>query len=302
MYATKKSGIHRLWASIALVAALVGMTGLTSGAAQRHAHSSTTLNTMLPSAIRQSGVLTVASSIGYPPYEFYASNGKTYEGLDIDLINAVGKALGVKVKITDTRFSNIFPTMEANRYDLAISAFAATPQFSKYLTFVNYIGNGSVGFIVSSTNTTVQPNDPTSLCGATMGVAQGETYQTPYINAVSATCTSEGKAPVTVKTFAQSATILLAIESGQVTVRDAVPAVGVYDAKHATGLKFVPNVVPAMSVGNPPDGIAIPKDDTKLVTAVQAALTSLVRDGAYHKILVKWGVTENQLSKITVTK
>jgi polar amino acid transport system substrate-binding protein len=258
---------------------------------------------MLPSAIRQSGVLTVASSIGYPPFEFYAPNGKTMEGIDIDVINAIGKELGVKVKISDTRYPDIIPTLEANRFDLAISAFYQTPAWAKYVTFVNYMSNTEVGYIVSTTNTTIKSNDPTSMCWATVGIVQGETWETPHLTVVSKTCTAEGKQPIIVKTFLQNAEVILSVESGQVTARNAIPPVGAYTAQQApTKLKFVPNVIPAESEGLTPNGIAIPNNDAKLVTAVQAALTELVKNGTYHQIFEKWGDAENQLSKITLSK
>lgn len=43
-----------------------------------------------------------------------------------------------------------------------------------------------------------------------------------------------------------------------------------------------------------------PKSDPRLRDAIQATLQSMIEDGTYHKIFQKWGVTDNQVPKITI--
>ncbi len=45
-----------------------------------------------------------------------------------------------------------------------------------------------------------------------------------------------------------------------------------------------------------PYGLAVPKDSTKLVQAVQAALKSVIADGTYAKILAKWNLRQGSLT------
>jgi polar amino acid transport system substrate-binding protein len=256
---------------------------------------------MLPANIRSAGELTVASSIGYPPYEFYASDGKTFEGIDIDLINAVGKALGVKVKITDTRYPNITPALQAHRFDLAISAIP-DDQAGPFVSLVNYLDDASGGYIVGASNKSITTKDPTSMCGATVGIVQGETTELPFLNAISKSCKSAGKSGISTKIYAQTATILLGIESGQVTARGASVSQGEFDSKQApTKLKFVPDVIPAEAAVKDPTGIAIPKNSTQLIAAVEAAMNELHSDGTYQAIFKKWGVTATEIP-VSVTK
>ena len=51
--------------------------------------------------------------------------------------------------------------------------------------------------------------------------------------------------------------------------------------------------VPGIGPGN--YGIAVPKDNTKLRDALQAALKAVIADGTYDQILAKWNVTAGAL-------
>ena len=52
----------------------------------------------------------------FPPFDI-ADNG-TYKGVDRDLIDAVGKELGVKVKYLDLPWTSVLPGLEAKKFDL----------------------------------------------------------------------------------------------------------------------------------------------------------------------------------------
>ena len=53
---------------------------------------------MVPAAIKSKGTLVVGSDASYAPSEFFAGNGKTIIGFDVDLFKAVATTLGLKAK------------------------------------------------------------------------------------------------------------------------------------------------------------------------------------------------------------
>ena len=72
------------------------------------------LNALLPSAIASSGVLTIATDPETPPYEFYASNGTTIIGFEIDIAKAIATTLGLKAEFTALTFPGIIPAIQAH--------------------------------------------------------------------------------------------------------------------------------------------------------------------------------------------
>src|SRR5204862_3755580 len=101
----------------------------------------------LPAAIKSAGVIKVATDASYPPDEFFASDNKTIQGMDVDLGNALGAVLGVKFQFSNVGFDSIIPAL-GNRYDLSLSSFTATTEREKTVDMVGYATVGT-NFIVA---------------------------------------------------------------------------------------------------------------------------------------------------------
>ncbi|MDR1251469.1 MAG: transporter substrate-binding domain-containing protein [Treponema sp.] len=69
----------------------------------------------------QEGVLSVGVEIGYPPMEYYDTDGKTLIGFDIDLAKALADTLGLRVDFIDVAWEGILPGLDADRYDIAVN-------------------------------------------------------------------------------------------------------------------------------------------------------------------------------------
>ncbi|RZI49899.1 transporter substrate-binding domain-containing protein [Lactococcus kimchii] len=87
--------------------------------------------------VKKAGVLKVALSPDYPPFEFQMiKNGKnTVVGSDVDLANAIGKKLGVKVKIEAMDFNNVLTSLSSGKADIAISGITKKPSREKSVNF-----------------------------------------------------------------------------------------------------------------------------------------------------------------------
>jgi cystine transport system permease protein len=74
-----------------------------------------------PHAATQGGipkVLKVGTEGVYPPFSYHGGTGSGLTGYDIDVMNAIGKHLGVKVEYVETPFDSMFAALEAGRFDL----------------------------------------------------------------------------------------------------------------------------------------------------------------------------------------
>ncbi|WP_442773738.1 transporter substrate-binding domain-containing protein [Lactococcus hircilactis] len=83
--------------------------------------------------IKSKGVLTIAMSPDDPPFEYQTiKNGKnTIVGSDVDLAQAIGKKLGVKVKFQTMDFNNVLTNLGMGKVDMAISDISYTPARAK---------------------------------------------------------------------------------------------------------------------------------------------------------------------------
>ena len=91
----------------------------------------------------EKGKFKVGMEIGYPPMEYYDTDGKTPIGFDIELGKAIASKLGLEVEFVDTAWDGIFAGLETNKYDCVISAATITPERLESMEFSKpYVGNG----------------------------------------------------------------------------------------------------------------------------------------------------------------
>jgi len=121
----------------------------------------------------RSGTLTIGMSIEYPPMEYYADDGKTPVGFDVDMGKAIAAKMGLKVEFVDTAWDGIFAGVETRRYDCIMSAVTITPERLTAHNFSKpYIGNAMA--IVVRKDAAVKPRTPQELSGLSVSY-QAET-------------------------------------------------------------------------------------------------------------------------------
>ena len=75
------------------------------------------LASLVPTAVRAKGVLSIGVAPNYPPNEFVNTSNKIV-GWDIDLMNAVAAKLGLKTTYENATFEHIVPGVTAGKYDV----------------------------------------------------------------------------------------------------------------------------------------------------------------------------------------
>ncbi|GCF92327.1 amino acid ABC transporter substrate-binding protein [Enterococcus florum] len=78
--------------------------------------------------IKEAGVLKVATSADFAPFEFHTMiDGKDkVVGADIDLVEEVAKDLGVKVDIMDMGYNTVLASLKEGKSDIAVAGLSAT--------------------------------------------------------------------------------------------------------------------------------------------------------------------------------
>jgi polar amino acid transport system substrate-binding protein len=117
------------------------------------------------------GVLTVATSPDFPPYESIDVNGK-YVGFDIDMAYAIGEVLGLKVEIVPTEFDGIITAVSTGKADIGMSGLSVTEERKKSVDFTVNIANEAQVIIVKKGSPIKTPAD---LAGKRVGSQNGTT-------------------------------------------------------------------------------------------------------------------------------
>jgi polar amino acid transport system substrate-binding protein len=83
--------------------------------------------------------------IGYPPFEYLDTDGKTPIGFDVEMGKALAAKLGLTPRFIDTAWDGIFAGVDTGKYDCVISAATITEERLQRHNFTKpYIGNAQV--------------------------------------------------------------------------------------------------------------------------------------------------------------
>lgn len=245
---------------------------------------------LLPASVKSAGVLRSVTDGTYAPNEF-SVNGGPLQGFDIDLENALGTKLGVKVQIADAKFATILTGIVGNRYDISFSSFSDNPKRQKQVDFVDYFTAGTA--ILVKKGNPEHINTLTDLCGKNVALESG-TIQVGI--AQGAQC--PGGKKVNVTELPDDATARLQVVTGRAVADLNDYPVAAYNAKtFQNGNAFE---VVGQQYSSGPYGIAINKSEKGLTQAVQAGMKALIADGTYDKILAKWDLTKGALKTAAI--
>jgi polar amino acid transport system substrate-binding protein len=261
------------------------------------------IHALLPAAIQSTGVLRVASSLPYAPWEYYQpATSKNFAGFDYDLSQAIGAKLGVTAQFVDTPFDSIILSVLGAKNDMIMADMYDNADREKQLTFVDYAYDGTSILVLKGNPAHITNLD--SLSGKVVTVLAGSTQQA-LLTSLNSKFKSEGKPPMTVISLQGSPEGLLAIKGGKAVAQLTDHSQAEYIANStAAGQSFQVLSDPSAPHGYDPAivGIGIAKKNPQLVGAVQKALQALIDSGAYKKIIDKYGligVTSAQTNQAT---
>jgi polar amino acid transport system substrate-binding protein len=256
------------------------------------------LNAMLPAAFKSAGV-RVATDIPYPPFEMYTAPGSNQPtGFDYDLSQALGAKLGVPFSFNQIVFDSIIPSLQAGKADVVMAAMVDNATREKVLDFVDYAKVTTVLVIAKGNPAKVTSLD--SLAGKA-AAAQTGTIQAGMLQTLASQLKAAGKPALTVLTYPKDSDALLAIKSGKAVADLVQLPTGVADVT-AQPNSFEIAKDPAAPNGYAPStlGIGMVKANSQLRDAISQALTSLIADGTYAKILDKYGLGAAAVQKVEI--
>ena len=225
--------------------------------------------------------LTVALDASYPPMESIAADGKTVEGADADLANALATTMGLTATLQNAGFDGIIPGIDAGKYALGMSSFTDNKEREATVDFVTYMSVGTAIYVTASSGAKV--STIADLCGLTVAVEKGTVQQTQAEDQ-SKKCSADKQIKVLVFPDQNGANLALSSDRAQAGLADA--PVAAFAVKQSSG-KFK---IQGESFDTAPYGIAMSKK-SGLSKPVLDALNILIANGVYKSILDKWGMS-----------
>lgn len=221
--------------------------------------------------------LRVGAALPDPPFNGMPGGG----GLDIDLINAVGSAVGTTVELVGydgADFTGIFDGLDSGSYDCVIAGTTITPARERRAAFAApYLISGQSLAVNTDRLRNVRSID--DLTGLTIGVQRGNTSQP-----IAEDLVANGKAGA-VRLYAY----------GDVRRALADLGSGACDAFMKLGpvltelVRDVPDVeVVQRGISREPIAIAVALGDDAMLTRISDAQAALEADGTLQGIRRKW--------------
>ncbi|MDP5225984.1 MULTISPECIES: ABC transporter substrate-binding protein [Arthrobacter] len=283
--------------------ALTACTNASAGGAADASGSSTfdpaavakdeALASQVPAAIKARGTLLVGSDTTYPPAEFLGGqDGHTPTGYGADLARAIGAKLGLKTEIQSADFSGILSSL-GPKYDLGVSSYTITKERMQAVNFVSYFNAGTAWAVKKGNPKGFSLED---VCGKSIGVQTATIQEDPDLKDRSAKCVAAGKSPINVVSLKDQSDVTTRLVNGGLDAMAAdSPIIGYAIQQTGGQLEKL-----GSTYDSAPEGIAIAKTDTSWAALVQKAVSELMADGSYKKILDTWGTADGAISSSQV--
>jgi polar amino acid transport system substrate-binding protein len=245
----------------------------------------------LPPEIAKQGSIKVAIAPNYPPMEFRDPATNALTGFDVELGEALGRKLGVKIAWQETSFDQMMPAIATGRVDAILSGMTDLASRQDTATFVDYLRNGPRFFAQQSR--AAEFKDAMALCGKTVGASRRTSFPKLVAAWSDAHCGgdpikfvgTEGSADA--RTQLRQGRLDAAVQGGETLpyMMDLEPGVYV-PIGDVFAVQFT--------------GLALSVKEKALQQAIVEALDALIADGSYRALLSKWKLTDYGVEKATI--
>jgi polar amino acid transport system substrate-binding protein len=250
------------------------------------------LHDRLPADIKTAGKMISVNNGSFPPYEI-VEGPTTMTGASADLTEALAQLLGIKIEhATVSGLSGVLAGIKSGRYQLAIGPIGDYPDRQAKNDFIDFVQEFVV-FAVQKGNP-AQINGLDDTCGKRIAVmAAGSAEQ--VIRKQSQVCTDAGKPAVTVQSFTDQPSSILAVRSKRSDAFFSSQAPLVYFVDQAHGQLELTGQGKKNGFGDIFQGTVVPKD-SELGKVVLDGYKALFANGTYAAIMKKWKLDGNMIS------
>lgn len=213
--------------------------------------------------------LVMATNASFPPYEYI--DGGVIVGIDAEIAAKIAEKLGRDLEIVDTEFGSIVGGVQTGKFDIGMAGMTVTEERLESVNFSDTYAIGVQSIIVSADSAYKTLDDLMNDTAAKIGVQQdttGDIYST------------EDFGEDRVVRYKTGNDAVQALVSGKVSavIIDNEPAKSYVAANEGLVIQDSPYAEENYA-------IAIAKENTELLDAVNQALAELTADGTIQAII-----------------
>jgi polar amino acid transport system substrate-binding protein len=220
------------------------------------------------------GTLKVGSCLDYKPFEYFEKGEEEPTGFDVEITEAIAAELDLEVEWTKANFDTIFTALQGGQFDMVAAASTITPEREEIVAFSSPYFNARQGLSVQAGGEIASQADVGE--GHVIGVQKGTTGET---------WATENLVPngAKIKSFKGAPDAFADLEAGNVdaVVNDEGSSIAEVEAR--SGLE----VIEAIDTDEH-YGLALSQDNPELKEAVDAALATIIENGTYEEIFLKY--------------
>lgn len=223
-----------------------------------------------------------ATEATYPPFEYVDDSGHI-TGFDIDIAKALCAAIKAQCTFTSQSFASLIPSLQLRKYDAIIGGLGITPERLQQVDFTQSYYQPSASFIAA----TSKHYSLKEIKGKIIGVQAGSTFET-YLQ-------DKYKNVVTVKTYASIQDAFLDLIAGRVDIVIADTPIALQWLNQGDNKKsysIVDKPVTDDQYFGTGYGIAVRKNNTQLLNALNQALDTIKSNGTYANIEKKYSLDQ----------
>ena len=276
MFKMKKLGA--VAASLAFAGALA-LTGCGNSDAPADAAGSADASGSDTMQLVTDGTLTIGTSAEYEPFE-YMEDGE-YKGFDLELAQAIADDLGLELKIENVDFDTIVPGVASGtKYDMGIAAITANPEREKEVGFTDSYYMDDQAIVTMADNTEITGDnyaDALNAEGVKIAVQSGSTAEA---------FAKENFPNAELVPFKNATDCFAAVQSSQANALVTNRSV----AAQLVATSFSnEQVIKQISTGEE-YAIAVNKDNTALLDALNDSIAKLTEDGTVDELMTKYNI------------
>lgn len=232
----------------------------------------------LPAQAKEWKEIRIATEGAYPPFNFVAADG-SLQGLDVEIANALCKAMDAKCTIVANDWDGMIPGLKSNKFDAVIASMSITEERKKEVAFADKYYSTPLSVAVSKDSPDHIAGCRSIRKGKSVG-APRSTTQGNYAEDV------YGKAGADVKLYPTADEANADLKNGRLdaVVSDKFPISDWIKGDGADCCKLIGDI-PAR---RPIPGIALRQGDDDLREQFNAAIKKIRDDGTYATIVKKY--------------
>ncbi|OKH41310.1 basic amino acid ABC transporter substrate-binding protein [Calothrix sp. HK-06] len=217
----------------------------------------------------------VATDPTFLPFSYQTANGEL-EGFDIDIINAVSQAAGLKLELESITFDGMIAALVVNRVDAAINGITITRERLQTVSFSRPYMKAGLAIAVRENNQDIK--DLNTLAGKIIGVQIGTTGAN-YAKTIS---------NAEIRNYNTGYEFFQELLNGNVdaVICDGFATLYAIKTGNLSRVKVVSDLLTQEYYG-----IAMPKDSLHL-DSINKAIATIFANGTYKQIYQKWFNTE----------